>query len=231
MENSNTPSREDASSFLNLMVIVLSVYVLAALLVGSLVALPPQVSRVLDMLDNLICVFFLFEFSVRFYRAENKLKFMQWGWIDIISSIPNFSMFRAGRLFYLLRLIRILRAFRSTRQLMLHIFQNRSRGTFTTAFIVAMLMVIFSSITILQVETAPNSNIKTAEDAIWWAYVTITTCSYGDYYPVTLEGRIIAAILMTAGVGLFGTFTGFVASWFVHDERNHSDAESSATSQ
>jgi voltage-gated potassium channel len=219
MENTSLPSREDASSVLNLMVIVLSVYVLTALLIDLIFKLPPETERVLDMLDNLICVFFLFEFCVRFYRAENKLKFMRWGWIDIISSIPTLNMFRAGRIFYLLRLIRVLRAFRSTRQLMFHIFKNRPRGTFTTAFIGAMLMVIFSSITILQVENAPNSNITTAEDAIWWAYVTITTCSYGEYYPVTLPGRIIAAILMTSGVGLFGTFTGFVASWFVHDDK------------
>ena len=64
-------------------------------------------------------------------------------------------------------------------------------------------MLLFSSIAILQVETDPNSNIKTAEDAIWWSYVTITTVGYGDKYPVTTEGRIIAVILMTVGVGLF----------------------------
>ncbi|MBN9337377.1 MAG: two pore domain potassium channel family protein, partial [Chryseobacterium sp.] len=40
---------------------------------------------------------------------------------------------------------------------------------------------------------------------------------YGDKYPVTTEGRIIAALLMTIGVGLFGTFTGFLASIFVED--------------
>lgn len=88
-------------------------------------------------------------------------------------------------------------------------------------------MVIFSAIAILQVEDDPNSNIKTAEDAIWWAYVTITTVGYGDKYPVTTEGRIIAAFLMTTGVGLFGTFTGFLASWFVaekkQEEKNNSE--------
>jgi voltage-gated potassium channel len=62
---------------------------------------------------------------------------------------------------------------------------------------------------------APGSNIRTAEDALWWAYVTITTVGYGDKYPVTSEGRIIAVALITVGVGLFGTFTAFVASWFV----------------
>ncbi len=75
------------------------------------------------------------------------------------------------------------------------------------------------AIAILQVEDDPNSNIKTAEDAIWWAYVTITTVGYGDKFPVTTEGWIITAILMTAGMGMFGTFTAFVASWFVKDNK------------
>ena len=93
--------------------------------------------------------------------------------------------------------------------------------------IIAVLLVIFSSIAILQVEDSSESNIKTAEDALWWTYVTITTVGYGDKYPVTTEGRIIAAILMTAGVGLFGTFTAFVASWFVVGKRitENSDIE------
>jgi voltage-gated potassium channel len=81
------------------------------------------------------------------------------------------------------------------------------------------LLIIFSSIAILQVEKDPASNIKSAEDAIWWAYVTITTVGYGDKYPVTTEGRVIAAVLMTAGVGLFGTFTAYVASWFVAEKQ------------
>lgn len=81
-------------------------------------------------------------------------------------------------------------------------------------------MIIFSSIAILQVEDAENSNIKSAKDALQWSYVSITTVGYGDKYPVTSEGRIIAVALMTVGVGLFGTFAGFIASWFV-EERKH----------
>ena len=121
------------------------------------------------------------------------------------------------------RLLRVLRAFRSLRHLAGHVFQKRVQGAFTSVAILAVLMVIFSSVAILQVEDDPNSNIKTAEDALWWAYVTITTVGYGDKYPVTTEGRIIAAFLMTMGVGLFGTFTGFVASWFV--EERHEEHE------
>ncbi|MFN0175157.1 MAG: potassium channel family protein [Saprospiraceae bacterium] len=87
-----------------------------------------------------------------------------------------------------------------------------------SASVVAILMIVFSSIAILQVEDDPNSNIKTGEDALWWSYVTITPVGYGDKYPVTTEGRMIAIALMTVGVRLFGTFTALMASWFVGEK-------------
>ena len=201
--------------FLNILILVLSVYVLLALMVDTFVKLPPEINKILLDIDNIICGVFLFDFFLRFYRAPNKLKFMKWGWIDLVSSIPTLEFMRAGRALRLIRLLRILRAFRSTKHLVNHVFKSRTQGALTSAAIIAILMIIFSSIAILEVEHAPNSNIKTAEDAIWWAYVTITTVGYGDKFPVTTEGRIIAAFLMTVGVALFGTFTAFLASWFV----------------
>jgi voltage-gated potassium channel len=122
----------------------------------------------------------------------------------------------------------VLRAFRSARHIAQHVFRKKTQGVFTTVSLIAVLMVIFSAIAILQVETDPNSNIKTAEDALWWAYVTITTVGYGDKYPVTTEGRIIAAFLMTTGVGLFGTFTGLLASWFVAEKKQEKQNENEA---
>lgn len=216
---SSTSEQKDSLSALNIMVLVLSIYVLGALLADTFFQLPTEVSKVLDTVDNGICVFFLLEFCIRFYRADNKLKFMKWAWIDLVSSIPTVDFLRAGRALRLIRLLRILRAFRSTRHLINHIYKNKTQGAFTTVSVIAILMVIFSAVAILQVEDDPNSNIKTAEDAIWWAYVTITTVGYGDKFPVTTEGRILAAALMTVGVGLFGTFTGFLASWFVMEKR------------
>lgn len=209
------PLAERRLGLLNFAVIVLSVYVLLALLVSLIFRLPPETAHLLDLADNAICAFFLLEFTIRFFRAESKLAFLKWGWIDLVSSVPQVSWLRAGRTLRLVRLLRILRAFRSTKHLLHHLFRSRVQGTFAAAALVAALMVIFSSIAILQVETRPDSNIKTAEDALWWAYSTITTVGYGDKYPVTGAGRLIAAALMTVGVGLFGTFTGFLASWFV----------------
>jgi len=145
---------------------------------------------------------------------------MQWGWIDLISCVPMIDYLRAGRILRLIRLLRVIRAFRSINKLVNHIFANRAKGAFNSVVVLAVMLLLFSSIAILQVETDPNSNIKTAEDAIWWAYVTITTVGYGDRFPVTTEGRVLAAVLMTAGVGLFGTFTAFVASWFAEGRKD-----------
>lgn len=210
---------EEKIGLLNLVVIVLSIYVLIVMLVDTFFKLPTEIARLLIYIDTAICIFFFFEFSIRFYQAKNKLRFMRWGWIDLVSSIPMLDFVRVGRLLRLIRLLRIIRAFRSTNRLVNHIFRNKAQGTFTSVAVLAVLLIIFSSIAILQVENDANSNIKSAEDAIWWAYVTITTVGYGDKFPVTTEGRIIAAILMTGGVGLFGTFTAFVASWFVTERK------------
>lgn len=216
-------SIEEKFTPFQIVIVVLSLYVLGSLIASTFFVLPAEIKSVLDYLDNGICVIFLIDFFIRFYQAPNKLKFIKWGWIDLISSIPMLDYFRAGRLFRLIRLFRILRAFRSTKVLVGYVFKKKTHGAFTSVAIVAFLMLVFSSIAILQVENVENSNIKTAEDAIWWAYTTITTVGYGDKYPVTTEGRIIAMLLMTVGVGLFGTFTGFLASWFV--EEKHSDGE------
>ncbi|MDP4268358.1 MAG: ion transporter, partial [Bacteroidota bacterium] len=159
-------------------------------------------------------------FFVQLHKAESKLKYLRWGWIDFISSIPAGYFFQCGRLFRMIKLLRILRAFKSTKTIIAFVFRNRVKGAFTSVAIITVLMIIFSSVSILQVETDPASNIKTAEDAIWWAFTTITTVGYGDKYPVTTEGRIIAGFLMINGVGLFGTFTGFVASWFVEGKND-----------
>jgi voltage-gated potassium channel len=225
MKNSTAKEAKPKFGLLNLIVIVLSIYVLGALTIDTMYVLPAETSALLNYIDNTICVFFFAEFCVRFYQAENKWVFMRWGWIDLISSIPMVDFLRAGRVLRLIRLLRLIRAFRSIHQLLHHIFLNKAQGAFTSVSIIAILLIIFSAIGILQVEKDPNSNIKTAEDALWWAYVTITTVGYGDKYPVTTEGRLIAVVLMTGGVGLFGTFTAYVASWFVVDNQTKAGDE------
>jgi voltage-gated potassium channel len=61
--------------------------------------------------------------------------------------------------------------------------------------------------------------------AVWWAVLTLTTVGYGDRYPITGEGRAVATLLMVAGVGLFGTFSGYVASWFLVPTEKRQESE------
>ena len=213
LQSESNPS--ERLSPLNIIILALSAYVLLALLVYTIFVLPTEISRLLQIVDVFVCCIFLLDFMIRFYRAEKKLEFMKWGWIDLVSSIPTIDFLRTGRALRLIRLLRILKAFRSTKNLVNHMFKNKAEGTFTSVGVIALLLVIFSALAILQVEDDPNSNIKTAEDALWWAYVTITTLGYGDRFPVTTEGRLIASLLMTAGVGLFGTFAGYISSLFI----------------
>lgn len=208
-------NNENVFGGLSLIILILSVYVLISLIATSFFALTPEVHKILSQIDNFICVVFLIDFFYRFYRAPNKLNFLKWGWVDFISSIPFIDFLRVGRLLRLLRLLRILRAFKSVKHIAQHVYKDKTKGLLSTVAIIAFLMVLFSSVTILQVETAPNSNIRTAEDALWWSYTTLTTVGYGDKYPVTTEGRMIAAVLMTTGVALCGTFAGYVASLLV----------------
>lgn len=80
----------------------------------------------------------------------------------------------------------------------------------------SLLMVVMASLAMLDAEqNAPGANSTSFGDAMWWSMVTITTVGYGDYYPVTGLGRSIAAVLMICGLGLLGTITATLASWFV----------------
>jgi len=210
-----TKEQKQALHPINIIVFFLSLYVIVALLVDTFFPISKEVSSLLRDIDYVICVIFFVDFFHRLLTAKDKKEYLRWGWIDLISSIPM-NFFLAGRLFRVFQLVRVLRAMRSIDYLSHYFLKNRVRSAFTSAAIVAFLTLVFCAIGILKMEKdAPGSNIKTAEDALWWAYVTITTVGYGDKFPVTAEGRIIAAVLMTVGVGLFGTFTAYVASWFV----------------
>ena len=212
-------------TFFQLLILMLSIYVLVALFIQAAVPISPETTLLIERIDFVICLVFIYDFFVRLYKAESKLSFLKWGWIDLVSSIPMFEALRWGRFVRIVRILRILRAFRSTKILLDYIFRNRAQGTFGTVALVSVVMVLFSSIAILNLENMPESNIKTPSDAVWWSFVTITTVGYGDKFPVTHEGRAIAAVLMTAGVGLFGTFTAYVASYFLDAEREKEQSE------
>jgi voltage-gated potassium channel len=81
------------------------------------------------------------------------------------------------------------------------------------------ILVLFGALAVQVAEMGSGGGIETGGDALWWAFVTITTVGYGDVYPVTSMGRIIGGVLMVCGIGVFGTFTAFVSTWFLDQSR------------
>lgn len=215
-----------------IVMLLLCVYVLGALFVDTVFSLPSETSTLLNQIDNLVCFIFIGDFIFNVITAKRKWGYLKWGWIDLLSSIPNIEILRWGRFVRTIRILRILRGIRSFKLIVKFLFENRAQGAFTSVAMISFVLVVFSSIAILNCETAPDSNIKTASDALWWSFVTVTTVGYGDFYPTTLFGRIIAAVLMIAGIGLFGTFTAYVASFFFQqDEKEEKRREEELLSE
>jgi voltage-gated potassium channel len=207
---------------------MLALCFLALIFLGAetLVPLDPEVGAILQYADIAVCVLFLGDFLANVIRAENKLRYLAtWGWIDLLSSIPAIDAFRLGRAARLLRILRVLRAVRSARVLAQFVLDQRAQSTGLAVSLLALLLVVFSSIAVLQFEVAAGGNIQTAEDAVWWSLTTMTTVGYGDRFPVTSGGRAVAVLLMISGVGLVGTLSGIMAGWFLAADVREADKD------
>jgi voltage-gated potassium channel len=199
-----------------LFMLILSALAIVATAVEVVLPLSLDAKKIVEFADTVVCILFLLDFVAMLVRAKNKLRYMYtWGWLDLISSIPAVNVLRWGRLARVARILRVLRTIRSARVLTSFIYERRAQSTLLAALLATIILVTAGAVSILYFEQTPEGNIRTAEDSIWWAVGTVTTVGYGDRYPVTTEGRMVAAFLMSAGVGLFGTLSGSVAAWFL----------------
>jgi voltage-gated potassium channel len=197
--------------YLEVLVLVLSLYSLGALTADLLLAPAPETHQLLRRIDDVICAVFLLDFFVHLWLAPSKRAFWRTGWIDLLSSIPEIGWLRGGRLFRVFRIMRALRSFSAVYQ---HFTAERAKGTFVVVGLMSLIAVLFATIAVFEFEQgAPGANIHSAGDALWWAFATITTIGYGDHFPVTVAGRIVAVVLVVFGLSFFGTFTAYVASF------------------
>ncbi len=168
------------------------------------------------IVDLVLTPIFLADFLLRLYRSHPRSTYFikHQGWLDLIGSLP-FPLFRLFRSVRIVKAIRRVQAM-GGRPVLRAIIRERAQSSLLLAtFLVIVIMEIGSILVVAAERSAPNANITTGGDALWWSIVSVTTVGYGDKYPVTTLGRLIGSVMLITGVGLFGVFTGYVARVFL----------------
>jgi voltage-gated potassium channel len=153
------------------------------------------------------------DYVVRLCLAERKWRFVGTHLLDlVVLLLPLLRQLRV------LRLIMVIGAL--NRRL-----RNDARGKVIIYVVGTVVLVGFvASLAVLEAErNAPDATITSFGQAVWWTLTTISTVGYGDSYPVTFEGRLVAASLMVAGIALLGVVTASLASWFVENLRREEE--------
>lgn len=132
-------------------------------------------------------------------------------WIGFIIPIEHLKWIRALRLLRLLKFHRYNGACRHFIKAIKSVKEELNLLGF-----VSMIIVVFGSIIIYEIEhDVKDTKFTNLSDALWWSVVTLTTIGYGDVYPITMAGRIVATIIIVFGVGIFGTFISLMGSGLV----------------
>jgi voltage-gated potassium channel len=172
-------------------------------------SLSPGAHDALEFVLTVTWVVFGVDYLVRLVLARRRGRYLLYHLLDL--------------LVLLLPVLRPLRALRAVLAIGVLNRQLRDNVRGRVAFYVAgaVVMVGFvASLAVLDAERdAPDASITSFGEAVWWTITTISTVGYGDRYPVTLEGRLVAGALMVAGIALLGVVTASLASWFVETLR------------
>ncbi len=195
---------------------ILGISVMSIVNMALLVALPfhSQSWTLVASVDAALTVIFLIDFTYRLQTAPTRWWYLRHGGgvFDFLGCIPGLRIFR---LFRIVRAVRIVRGLGGPR-VFLELRSGLASGTLYLVVFLGLLTLEFVGLLELYFEeSAPGANITTAGDALWWGYVTATTVGYGDQFPITLGGRLVGVLMLTVGVALFATFSGFLANLFL----------------
>jgi len=192
--------------------------ILAVVFLGAFILLwgfpeaPPAFLRTLDFITWVVWAAFALDYAVR-----------------LLCSTPKGAFVRTHKLDLLMALVPMLRLLRVALLLRKALASVSTEKIASSIVSIVVVVVVSAAFLVWRIEAdAPGATILTFREAIWWAVVTTTTVGYGDYTPVTQAGRLVAMVLMIVGIGLIGTVSATVATWFVNRPKGRNGAGSAS---
>lgn len=184
--------------------------ILAALVIFSLVAdFPAKESKIIEFF---IWGIFVIDYFLRLIRSENKWRYFKAHPLEFIAMLPLGTIFQTARLIRLVRVVRLITIVNRRSAFLDNFF---CKYNIDKLFLFVVLLMFLSALSMKWIEPSFHSY----GDALWWAVVTTTTVGYGDIYPHTTIGRIVASILMMVGIGMIGVVTGTITSLFTNHQK------------
>lgn len=175
------------------------------------------------LIDVALSIVFIIEYALRLWIAPARAAFVRTHIIDLIALLPVLRILRAGRALRLLRILRVVRLLRVGTILSGGVsLGGELRQQSGENMIIGLYLVIsvtFGSLGIMYFEAGAGSGFDSFEDALWWCVVTLTTVGYGDRFPVTTGGRIVAGVLMFVGLSFYALLTGVLSTALINRAR------------
>ena len=192
-------------------------------------------TQVFNEIEAVTVFIFVVEYALRLWTAEYLypqskrgvavLKFAGsfYGVIDLLSFLPYFLPFffpSGAVVFRMLRVVRIFRLFRINASydafnVITDVLKDKKDQLVSSIFLVLILM-LASSLCMYGLEhDAQPDRFANAFSGIWWSMSTLLTVGYGDIYPVTLGGRLMAIVISFLGVLMVAIPTGIISAGFV----------------
>ncbi len=193
----------------NIPMAVLGVIYLAAYSIQVVYSSNKELVEQLEVASQIIWAVFVLDVIFRLIGSESIPKFLKSSWLEILALAIPFMR--------ILRVFRVILALRGIKGFV----KNRASAMGTYILMLVPLTWFSGGIAVLDAEsTNPDASITNLREALWWSLATITTVGYGDKYPTTLEGQLVAAVLMLTGIALFSAGAGIFASWIMGEKKN-----------
>jgi voltage-gated potassium channel len=208
------------NKWLDIIVASLTVISLVIVLIDYILTLSTSQKLVVYLFDLAVVICLAWDFSSRIKGSSHKTSYVLKHWYEFPAMLPLilYTVVDTSTIMgVIIHNLRFITFFRLIRLYNLLSLIGGSEFIYLAGF--SIFTIVFGAIGIYLVEPGnPNANIKNLDDAFWWAVSTISTVGYGDVYPVTTAGRIIATIIMFSGIGILGTFISTVGAKLISNK-------------